>query len=286
LPFDLRGRRVIVYSASPEGEKTEARGLLQGRLESAIRAELGAGEQGNLPSGSDADIWWGHWNLSDHGARSGHLFISEVGADGFLFDLNTGHGSHTGSLQGAARIVSRDLAYARILDGNSNGNGELVFRRGRQGGQRIIDIEESMSCQNFRGMRGFFAGPYRGRPEPWFERGFMTELDLSRLYSLVGEHLEQLRACASDIQAEETFDHGRVKVLTGGVAGLYTMMESLIMIGEHSRMCCAYIDQEVVRYFSNRQDWIEQRPMEVEAWRARFADKEVVVEIFKLSDMA
>jgi hypothetical protein len=114
----------------------------------------------------------------------------------------------------------------------------------------------------------------------------MTELDLSRLYSLVGEHLEQLRACASDIQAEETFDHGRVKVLTGGVAGLYTMMESLIMIGEHSRMCCAYIDQEVVRYFSNRQDWIEQRPMEVEAWRARFADKEVVVEIFKLSDMA
>src|SRR5690606_16243359 len=51
LPFDLRGRRVIVYSASPEAEKAEVRGLLQGRLEAAIRAELGTGEQGNLPSG-------------------------------------------------------------------------------------------------------------------------------------------------------------------------------------------------------------------------------------------
>lgn len=286
LPFDLRGRRVIVYSASREGEKTEARGLLQGRLEAAIRAELGTGAQGNLPSGPDADIWWGHWHFSDHGAHAGHLFIREVGPDGFLFNLDTGHGAHTGSLQGAARIVSRDLAYARIPDGNSDGDGELVFRRTRQGRQRIIEIEESMSCQNFRGMRGFFAGAYQGRSEPWFERGLMTELDLSRLHSLVGVYLEQLRTCASDIQVNEAFDHGSVKVLIGGVAGLYTIMESIIMIGVDSRMCCAFIDQDVVRYFSNRQDWINQRPKEVETWRARFAEKEVVFETFKHGDVA
>ena len=160
LPFDLRGRRVIVYTASPEREKGEVRGLLQGRLEAAIRAELGAGEQGNLPRGPNADIWWGHWHFSDHGARSGHLFINEVGTEGFLFDLSTAHGAHSGSLQGEARIVSKDLAYARIPDGNANGYGELVFRRNRLGEQRLIEVEESMSCQNFRGMRGFFTGTY------------------------------------------------------------------------------------------------------------------------------
>lgn len=286
LPFDLRGRRVIVYSALPEGEKTEARGLLQGRLEAAIRAELSTGEQGNLPSGPSANIWWGHWHFSDHGACTGHLFISEVGPDGFLFDLSTAHGAHVGSLQGAARIVSRDLAYARIPDGNPDGDGELVFRRIRNGGQRIIEIEESMSCRNFHGMRGFFAGDYQNRPEPWFERGLMTELDLSRLHALVGGYLEQLRTCASDIQIDEVFNHGSVKVLTSGVAGLYTTMESIVMIGEHSRMCCAFIDQDVVRYFSNRWDWIDQIPQEIEVWRSRFADKKVVVETFRLNDAA
>ena len=109
----------------------------------------------------------------------------------------------------------------------------------------------------------------------------MTELDLSRLYALVGEHFEQLRSCTSDIHADQVFDDGSVKVLTGGVAGLYTFMESIILMGEHSRMCCAFIDQDVVRYFSNRPDWVSQPPKEIEIWRERFANKEIVVQMFK-----
>lgn len=278
LPFDLRGRRTIVYTLSPDDDKAEVRGVLQGRLESAIRAGLNAGEHGNLPRGPNADIWWGTWNLSGSSALFGHLFIREVGADGFLFELNTIHGSHTGSLQGEARIVSRDLAYARIPNGNSDGNGELIFRRTRLGRQRSIEIEESLSCHNFRGMRGFFNGSYSWQPEPWFECGLMTELDLSRLYALVGEYFEKLRSCASDVRLETKTGSGTRRVLTGGVAGLYTIMESIIIMEEHSRMCCAFIDQEVVRYFSNRLDWMRQRPNEIETWRERFRDKKIVFE--------
>lgn len=286
LPFDLRGRRIIVYRVSPEEEKAEARGLLQGRLETSIRIQLGTGEQGALPSGPDADLWWGQWNVSDHGAHGGRLFISEVGPDGFLFDLNTFNGAHVGSLQGAARIVSRDLAYARIPGGNSEGDGELVFRRSRRSGDRVIEIDESTSCSNFHGLQGYFAETYRNRPEPWFEAGVMTELDLSRLHSLVGDHLERLRQGAR-LQVEETYDTtGKIKIITGGAPGLYTTMESIVIVGEHSRMCCAYIDEDVVRYFSNRQDWIEQVPGAFDDWRTNFLDKQVVVESFRHQQLA
>lgn len=108
--------------------------------------------------------------------------------------------------------------------------------------------------------------------------------DLARLYGLIGKHIDRLRICTGDIHIGETYDHGCVTVITDGVAGLYTDMESIVMFGENSRMCCAFIDQGVVRYFSNRRDWIDQLPAEVETWRARFAHKEIVFEIFKLDE--
>jgi hypothetical protein len=40
LPFDLRGRRVVFYSSTDAVEKSETRGLLQGRLEAALRNML------------------------------------------------------------------------------------------------------------------------------------------------------------------------------------------------------------------------------------------------------
>ncbi len=50
-------------------------------------------------------------------------------------------------------------------------------------------------------------------------------------------------------------------------------------------MCCAFIDQDVVRYFANRSDWIKQRPKQIEVWRERFSDKEIVLEVFKHGDV-
>lgn len=279
LPFDLRGRRVVVYSASAEADRAEARGLLQGRLEAGVRAGLGSGVEGLLPTGADADLWWGQWELSNAGLQ-GVLFVFDVGPAGFSFTLETSHGAHVGSLRGVARIVSKDLAYARIPEGSPDGDGELVFRRVRQGGRRVIEVEESISCRNFHGVRGFFGADYQNRPEPWFDRGLMTEMELSRLHSLVGGHLEELRRCSSDLAVGETYDEGPARVIEGGVAGLYTIMESIIIIGEFGRMCCAFLDGDVVRYFSNRPDRNGQRPDAVEQWRSRFADRQVVAGTF------
>jgi hypothetical protein len=278
LPFDLRGRRTVVYRARDGFDRAEVRGLLQGRLETALRSALTGDSQGTLPSGRDAQLWWGRWGFRFHGAYWGDLFVREVSPDGFLFDISVGHGAHMGALTGTARIVSKDLAYARIPNGNSEGPGELVFRRGRDGGRRVIEVVEAISCMNWHGMRATFTGSFENRPEPWFQAGVMSELDLSRLYALVGAHLDHMRDRAGDIALNDDLDGLGATVVSGGVAGMYTDMESIVMQGSRGGLWCAYIDGDVVRYFTNSAEWYQKLPKTIEQWRSRFASKPVVFE--------
>jgi hypothetical protein len=153
LPFDLRGRRVVGYTFEKSVERSEARGLLQGRLEAALRAALNSSNYISLPSGPDAPLWWGKWNVENAGqAHGGQLFIREVGAAGFLFDLSVYNGAHTGELTSYARIVSADVAYARVPNGDSGDVGEIVFRREIYNGRRTIKVDETASCSYHHGM--------------------------------------------------------------------------------------------------------------------------------------
>ncbi|MEK7946694.1 hypothetical protein WKR98_18240 [Pigmentiphaga sp. YJ18] len=51
----------------------------------------------------------------------------------------------------------------------------------------------------------------------------MNELELSRLYQLVGEHMGAMRACTSDIGLGESADM-EGQTVVWGVAGLYAEM--------------------------------------------------------------
>lgn len=136
LPFDLRGRRIVVYKMREDGVVAEARALLQGRLEACLRDALRTGLAQNLPTGQDAPLWWGKWRFEPTSTAGGTLFIREVGPGGFLFDLEVFNGAHSGQITSFARILSADIAYCRVSNGPDDPDGELVFRRGwRQGGK-------------------------------------------------------------------------------------------------------------------------------------------------------
>lgn len=279
LPFDLRGRRVIVYEAAIGFNVAETRGLLQGRLEEGLRSALAAGSSGPLPTGRDAKLWWGQWAFGVHDAFGGNLFIREVGPEGFLFDLDVYSGAHSGALTAYARYVSRDLAYCRVPNGDNGQVGELVFRRRLEGRRRIVDVEETAPCSGYRGMRAHFGGTFERRYEPWFDAGFLNELDISRLYALTGQYLDKMRSCTSDIGEGDNLDEDiSARVVWGGVPGLYTIMESILMLGARGELWCAFIDDEVVRYFTNCLEWKEKLPKTIEAWRSKFADQQVVYE--------
>ncbi|WP_157739224.1 hypothetical protein [Herbaspirillum sp. meg3] len=277
LPFDLRGRRTVVYDTSGDSTRAEIRGQLQGRLEIALRDALANGTARGLPSGRDANLWWGKWELNVVDTFGGELFIREVGPTGFLFELKVFHGSHSGQITAYARIVSNDLAYSRIENDEDEADGEIVFRRKGGDGRRIIDIEETMPCVRYRGVRAYFGGRFTKRYEPWFDAGYMNELEIMRLYLLVGVHIDGLRRCTGDIGETKCLDadiHG--KAVWGGVAGLYTDMESIVLYDEEGRLWAAYIDESLVRYFTNVPTYRMRLPETIEHWRSRFPEKKII----------
>lgn len=278
LPFDLRGRRVVPYSYSSETEsKSEVRALLQGRLEAALKAALHESTQMSLPSGEGAPIWWGRWKNDSEGLGFGGLLsIREVCATGFLFDLSVFNGSHLGQITAYARLVAQDLAYARIENGHDGDVGEIRFRRDQSGNRSVIRIDETSSCLYYHGMGVQFSGNFVHVLEPLFDYGFLNELEMMTLSRMSGEYYESLRQRFQGIGESECLDTFDAKVIHGGVRGLYTMLEGIIMSGSKGELWVAYIDGDDVRYFTTQSAWKDTLPKTIEEWRSRFPEKPVI----------
>lgn len=291
LPFDLRGRRVITYSLDAETAPAEPRGLLQGRLEGSLRSALSPSAASGLPSGRDAKLWWGVWRNRIGDFWDQALFVREVGPSGFLFDLSVSQGAHSGHITAYARVMSQDLAYCRLPNGPGQPDGELMFRRDLTDGGRVVVIEEIARCSYYGGMRADFGGRLTREYEPWFDAGCLNELEMARLYSLVGTRLDTMRLCSSDMGAHENIDDELVGVRAyrGGVAGLYASMGSLLMVGNDGRMWAAFTDDNILRYFTNVPDYRARLPHTIEEWRRPFGEIEVVfceaVEVVPVRDI-
>lgn len=277
LPFDLRGRRVVAYSFRNEvDDRSEVRALLQGRLEAALKTAMHDSTQMSLPSGKGAPLWWGRWtNDSDGLGFGGTLSIREVCATGFLFDLSVFNGSHSGQITAYARLVAQDLAYTRVENGPDGDVGEIQFRRELSGARQTIHVEETSSCNYYHGMGVQFHGNFVHTLEPLFDFGFLNELEMMSLGRLTGEYYESLRVRFQGIGEVECLDSFEAKVIHGGVRGLYTIMEGIIMSGTTGELWAAYLDDDVVRYFTTEPKWKEQLPKTIEDWRSRFSEKVV-----------
>ncbi|MFT0876244.1 hypothetical protein VRZ08_06750 [Rhodopseudomonas sp. G2_2311] len=277
LPFDLRGRRAVCYCSSNATDKSETRRLLQGRLEAELRGALGDIMASQAYAGPQIPLWWGNWTIeSGYGARDGNLFIREVGSAGFVFDLMTSNGAHTGAVSGFARIVSPDIAYARMPASEADQLCELAFRRTIAEHGRQILIEELGDCHLFRGMGATFSGRYTWKHLALFEGGILDEIDLQRLYSIAGQYFDPMMNCFQGLSDGENYDDFVAHVTLGGIRGLHTIMEGIIMRGERGQLWAAYIDDDVLRYFTTEREYQSKLPSTFERWRERFEDKAIV----------
>ena len=279
LPFDIHGRRTVLYKALPSfPERSHIRKELSNKLEQAIKAALEPTKT-RLISAS-VPLWWGFWELANGGSfHKGKLFIREVGSRSFLFHLKVYKGSHTGVLNSSAIITGSDSAYSRIQTKYSpDGTDrlcEISFKRDLKDGRRKITIKEEGWCP-FHGAGVTFNGIFLRQNEFIFDIGYLDELDLSRLYSITGQFYEPLMHRFQVIGKEENLDQFLADVFTGGVRGLYTIMEGIIMRGENGQLWIAFIDDEEVRYFTTENEYRHKLPKTIENWRGRFKEKKVI----------
>ncbi|WP_213803741.1 hypothetical protein [Granulicella sp. dw_53] len=278
LPFDLRGRRVLTFtlSSGSKEKKSEVKETLTRQLDQALRMSLDPLEALWTKPGRWEPRWWGFWTSGNAtSSYGGRLFIREVGSKGFFFHLDVHNGAHLGSVAGFAEFASLYTAEAKLVASHSTEICRIHFRRNETEPMKI-EVAEISGCRHWHGMGTSFTNTFEREADPLFDLGFFDELDLQRLYSITGQHFESLMLRFGGTGETEWKEIFEGKAIFGLVRGLATIMEAIVMRSSTGSLWAAYIDDDVVRYFTTEPASRTKLPATIEHWRSGFSDKPIV----------
>lgn len=278
LPFDLRGRRIVPYYLNESIEnKTGEKEKLKKELFTFFKLALK--HYSNAYNPKEKPIWWGTWTMNSKAKmQGGELHISRVSSDAFLFKIQIYDGARSGEVSGRAQILTPHSAYARIKTFDDKAC-ELIFHRRLENEEWIIDITESSECHSFHGMGASFSGDYQHQTEYPIILGYLDEIDLNEIARMTGKYITVFLENFQQPRLEE-YDPSEphFKVVAGGVKGLYTIMESIVVLDDAGKVWCACLDPEInkIRYFDNLNSKSKFRPKAMKEWLSRFSGKGII----------
>lgn len=276
LPFDLRGRRILQYNLDISVEnRSDEKNKLKRKLVDIFQNALQ--HYANNFITKEKIIWWGKWNVdSKVKVRGGNLQINRVSSDAFLFNISIYDGARSGQISGKAQIMTPHSAYAKIKTFDEQ-DCRIVFRRRLENGDWFIDVEEGENCDHFHGHNATFSGHYKHDKEMIVDLGYIDEIDLNEIERLTGKYLSTFLENFQQFGHGENLDGEDFTVITAGVKGLYTIMESIVVLNKFGHVWCAFIDPEIdaIRYFSNKPNE-NQKPHSIQSWLNRLSEKDVI----------
>jgi len=220
--------------------------------------------------------WWGKWQREGISkADSGNLFIYNVSNEGFNFNLFVQKGAHLGEIEkGFAKFVSEDEAiYSEKYDNEPPCILHFLKRND------VVQIKED-NCAFFHGMRAYFGGDYKLQKDIfWIFDNIIDDIVLSKIYRLLTDkYWEKFLICFDDISEEDDIDGFNAKIIKGGVVGLYTIYEAILMIGENKEIWGAFLypDTDSVYYFTSEDSCKDKLPKTIDKWREKFKDRRII----------
>lgn len=272
LPFDLRGRRILQYhiDSNIENKANEKQKLKQKLIETFHDALKYYSSDYRT---KEKILWWGTWKMdSKIKAHGGQLHISRVSSDAFFFSVGIYDGARTGDVSGKARIMTPHSAYARIQTFD-NKNCEIMFRRRLEADAWYIEVEEGKNCTFFHGVNASFSGTYKHMTESIVDLGFLDEIDLNEIERITGKYLSVFLNNFQQIHVDQIDFGNDLTVINGGVKGLYSIMESIVILDKNGTVWCACLDPEekIVRYFTNVANESQSKPVAMQEWLSRFS---------------
>jgi hypothetical protein len=278
LPFDLRGRRVVQYYLDETSEKKSVeKEKLKNELFDFFKNALK--HYSSVYNPKEKPIWWGTWMTESKAkVRGGDLHISRVSSDAFFFEVQIYDGARSGDVFGKAQIITPHSAYAKIKSFD-NKNCELTFQRRLENGAWLIDLTEGSECNHFHGMGAYFSGEYKHQTEYPVILGYLDELDLNEIERITGKYISVFLENFQQVWLEEINDnHQDFKVLSAGVKGLYTIMQSIAVFDDGGNVWCACLDPKIdkIRYFDNLQKRSAVLPKPINEWLERFSEKKII----------
>lgn len=222
------------------------------------------------------DRWFGTWEIDSSAlCYGGTLKITNVFGKHFDFYLSVMHGVHMGQIEGKAHILSVDEA--EYIADETYGEAEkckIKFTKFND----LIQVNESMGCRSFHGARVVFNGDYKLNKDMFYERIKLNDETLSNIYSELTEtYFQDFLKCVGDVHNEDNIDSFDANVITTGVAGLYTIYESILMYTETNEVYGAFLhDDKKIYYFTSDSHYKTVKPKTILKWLERF-EREVVV---------
>ena len=220
--------------------------------------------------------WWGNWEAGkSRNWFEQDLFITRVDEQGFDFELICIHGAQIEEMHGYAKFVNLNEAQFETDEYQDEELCRLNFYKINE----TMQITED-NCETYHGMRAYFDGNYELNKDIFsYYAELIDDRTLSNIYALIGKkYWEKFQRCFSDTHEVDNIDKFNASVISGGVAGLYTIQESILMIDEDDKVWGAFINDEddKVYYFSSVSEWKKKLPLTIDNWRENFKEKEVV----------
>ncbi len=230
--------------------------------------------------------WDGNWSRKDPtGFYGAGIKIENVTSSSFSFDINAASGGNAGQIDGiaywngdVASFTSKDYPECKL---SFNLKDSLLL------------LTQTDECYVYGGIGVSFEGDYtKGKniigeislfkaTICYTEDGedvpiFKTDAEIKSFTNLVGDNYVKLFLNSFQLINGEHNADLNARVCSGGVRGLYTIREGIIVISSSDKIWAAIIDGDVVRYFTNVPDYVGRIPQVIENWRSRFNDKDVI----------
>jgi len=226
--------------------------------------------------------WWGTWEAGkDRNWFEQELFITKVSENGFDFELICIHGAHIGNISGFAKFISTNEAVFEEKNDYDDEICKLHFYKMND----FIQITE-VNCNSYHGARAYFDGNYELKKDIFYY--YDEQIDdtiLNNIYALIGKkYWGKFQQCFGDTHNLDDLDGLNTYIISGGIAGLYTIQESILLVDNVKNVWGAFINDEddKVYYFASLSQWKNKIPLTIEKWRENFKDKEL---IFLTEDM-
>lgn len=251
----------------PEPEKTPE------QEEPVEQEEPGEQETDVIPDSNSSTIEWdGPWTRVGK-FNGGSLEIKNVSDKTFGFTLNVADGGNIGIIEGNANVEATTATYSD----NSATGGESCVLTFSNKGDKIV-ITQTDSCLGYGGNGTTFEGEFvKGHVEP--EPKTLSDVQIiskkadDQLQKLTGDNyhvfVDNMQMVGEGIKDHDGWG---AKVVNGGVRGLYSIMEAIIITDEKNGFiyAAAIKDGEEVIYYTNNKKFAAQLPKTIEVWREQF----------------
>lgn len=215
----------------------------------------------------------GRWKgEAGHPSNAMSLLIGRESPSQFRFTILSNIGANTCEVSGVSKVDKS--GNAKFIDDDKYGGDpcSIHFNLLPDGKYEIT----SHGCIGYCGLGAYFDSKYTRGIDYFVLHDVLTEVDAAEFSLIVGSWYDLFVENMASIIVSEDRDGLGADVWQGGVRGMYTLKEGIIMSRDDGYIWAAVLNEDFIGYFSNHPKYLNILPKTIETWRSRFPNAEVM----------